>query len=151
MQKGQISFDFIITVGFFILFLQSFLAFSDGLMADNDTLNTRMQAEIIVKEIGQTILIGNTAAGASNVSISYDIPNVKAPSGKTINDCTITLSDLDTSAPKAKYVIAIDNGGSFTSPLILIPKLAVGFNLNQTIMNQRIINCKDGDAITYSK
>mgnify|MGYP001615351548 FL=1 len=62
MRKGQISFDFIIAIGFFVLFLQSFLTFNEGLMNGGDALNTRMQAESIVGGIGQIILIGNTAA-----------------------------------------------------------------------------------------
>ena len=80
MQKGQISFDFIIAMGFLILFLQSFVAFSDGFIKDYDKINTSVQAEAIIKGIGQTILIGNTVAGAKNASITYDVPVITAPS-----------------------------------------------------------------------
>ena len=146
MRKGQISFDFIIAIGFFVLFLQSFLTFNEGLMNGGDALNTRMQAESIVGGIGQIILIGNTAAGASNVSISYDAPIIKTPSGKAINTCTITLNPSTGAPGMAGYTITIDGIDTISKSAITLPKMAAGATLAPTT-----IDCSNATTITYSK
>jgi|SRR3989344_5006726 len=95
MIKGQLSFDFIIAMSFLILFLQSFVAFADGLISDQDVVSIRAQQSAIISQIEQTILNGNIISGADNANITYLVPKVSAPSGRQMNSCFILLSTAE--------------------------------------------------------
>jgi|SRR3989344_8170533 len=146
MQKGQISFDFIIAMGFLILFLQSFVAFSDGFIKDYDKINTSVQAEAIIKGIGQTILIGNTVAGAKNASITYDVPVITAPSGKNIKNCRITINSGGGLASYSITIEGADEDQTIVKNGIAIPKPNPAFGLSNTTPD-----CKNGETITFTK
>ena len=140
MRKGQLSFDFVIAMSFLILFLQSFVAFSDGLISDQDVISVRAQQAGILNQVEQTIMNGNVISGAGAASISYLVPVVKSPSGRQVNSCFVSLGNV---AGATRITSAVDLEGAGT---LTITKDVALSNLNLPAGNT---NC--GGTLILSK
>ncbi len=142
MRKGQLSFDFVIAMSFLILFLQSFVAFADGLIFDQDMISIKAQQGAIISQIEQTILNGNVISGADAASINYSVPEVSAPSGRLRNSCFVSLSP--NAIGGTTITSTVDFEGIVTVP---ITKDVSHSNLNFSPGNN--IDC--GGTLTLSK
>ena len=140
MRKGQLSFDFVIAMSFLILFLQSFVAFSDGLISDQEVISVKAQQAGILNQVEQTIMNGNVISGAGAASITYLVPAVKSPSGRQVNSCFVSLGNV---AGATRITISIDLEGAGT---LTITKDVALSNLNLPAGNT---NC--GSTLTLSK
>ena len=86
--------DFVLAVSFLVIFLQSFVAFSDGMIAGQDYVSVSAQQRSIANQIEQTIMSGNSVSGHLFARIDFGVPDINSPSGRSIENCTVTLSEL---------------------------------------------------------
>ena len=143
MKKGQLSFDFVIAMSFLILFLQSFVAFADGFIDDQDFVSIKAQQGAIISQIERTILNGNVISGADAASISYLVPEISAPSGRGITRCEFELVNTPPLTPTSTTITStIDSDG--IEPIIKTKIVSLSMlNLPSSI------NC--GGTLTLSK
>lgn len=110
-MTGQISFDFLLSIVFALLLLQSLLAFSDTFLLNQEKIVARMQAKQIIDEINQFLLYSKFLNNGTDVFVYHEIPKIYLSSSPGFSrqnpiSCNITIG----AAPDPQIItVTVDN------------------------------------------
>ncbi len=92
MQKGQVSFDFILAIIVALIFIGGMQLLNAEMQEMQKAAAVRNQEKLIALELYRIISTASALGDADNLEIQYKTQKILVPEERTLQECSIDLS-----------------------------------------------------------